>query len=362
EGMNPKDTAKTIGSILLTKVLFSPLGLIAVGITLLLIIMPVFMSMASKGEDFNLDDPNSNLDALSVSSGGAYCAPEGELDQALWEAEFASAGVFEGMKDVFLSVAEEQGIDPVLMAAIALHETGYGTSSAVVDKNNPGGLMGAGGLFIFDSLEEGIASMGKTLHNRIIQDGLVTIADLGSVYAPIGASNDPTNLNSHWVPNVTQVVSSLGGLTMNCTSNTGEFVQPIPNVTVNSNFGIRVHPTTGEVSAHEGVDLACSQPDPIYAAKEGTVVFASYPSGILATYGNVVVVEHANKHFSLYAHLSKIDVKVGQEIGQLEPIGQCGTTGRSTGDHLHFEIHTDRMFGNRVNPMKYLEAGKEEGA
>lgn len=103
--MNPKDTAKTIGSILLTKVLFSPLGLIAVGITLLLIIMPIFMSMASKGEDFNLDDPNSNLNALSASSGGAYCAPEGELDEALWDAEFASAGVFEGMEDVFLSVA-----------------------------------------------------------------------------------------------------------------------------------------------------------------------------------------------------------------------------------------------------------------
>ena len=67
--MNPKDAAKTIGSILLTKVLFSPLGLIAVGITILLIIMPVFMSMASKGEDFSLDDPDSNLEALSGSSG-----------------------------------------------------------------------------------------------------------------------------------------------------------------------------------------------------------------------------------------------------------------------------------------------------
>ncbi|MDE4086866.1 M23 family metallopeptidase (plasmid) [Planococcus maritimus] len=356
--MNPKDAAKTIGSILLTKVLLSPLGLIAVGVTILLIIMPVFMSMASKGEDFNLDDPDSNLEALSGSSGGAYCAPEGELDKELWEAGFASAGVFEEMGDVFLEVAEEQGIDPVLMAAIALHETGHGTSSAVVEKNNPGGLMGSGGLFVFDSLEEGIASMGKTLHNRIIQDGLGTIADLGSVYAPIGASNDPTNLNSHWVSNVTKVVSSLGGLTMNCETPTGEFVQPIPDVIINSNFGIRVHPVTGIVTPHEGVDLNCSRPDPIFAAKEGKVVFAQYPSGVLETYGNVVVIEHANQLYSLYAHLSKIDVEVGDQISQMEQLGQCGTTGRSTGDHLHFEIHTDRMFGNRVNPMPYLEGEK----
>ncbi|XKH51993.1 peptidoglycan DD-metalloendopeptidase family protein (plasmid) [Chryseomicrobium palamuruense] len=356
--MDPRQTAKTIGSILLTKILFSPLGLIAVGVTFLLILVPVFMSVASKGEDFNLDDPDSNLSAHSGGVGGAYCAVDGEINEELWSLQFASAGVFSGKEDVFLRVAEEQGIDPVLMAAIALHETGYGTSSAVVKKNNPGGLMGSGGLFVFDTLEEGIESMGQTLHNRIIKDGLVTITDLGSVYAPIGASNDPTNLNVHWVPNVTKVVSSLGGLTMNCEVLVGDFVQPIPNVVINSNFGIRVHPVTGEIKAHEGVDLACRRPDPIFAAKGGRVIFAEYPKGNLSTYGNVVVIEHENKLFSLYAHLSKIDVEVGQMVGQLEKVGECGTTGRSTGDHLHFEIHTDRMFGNRVNPMDYLTKGE----
>ncbi|WP_232787000.1 glucosaminidase domain-containing protein [Planococcus sp. MB-3u-03] len=158
--MNPKDTAKTIGSILLTKVLFSPLGLIAVGVTILLIIMPVFMSMASKGEDFNLDDPDSNLEALSDSSGGAYCAPEGELDKELWEAGFASAGVLKE-EDVFLEVAEEQGIDPVLMAAIALHETGHGTSSAVVEKNNPGGLMGQAGCLSLIPWKKGLPQWAR---------------------------------------------------------------------------------------------------------------------------------------------------------------------------------------------------------
>lgn len=345
----------------MTKLLFSPLGLVAAGIAVLLIVVPVFMSMASKGEDFNLEDPNSNLSVLSGSSGGAYCAPDGEMNKDLWDEQIASAGVFSDMGNVFLEVAEEQGIDPVLMAAIALHETGHGTSSAVVDKKNPGGLMGANGLMVFDTLKEGIASMGHTLHNRIIQDGLVTIADLGSVYAPIGAGNDPTNLNAHWVPNVTKVVSSLGGLTMNCTTSSGEFAKPVPNVEVNSNYGVRVDPLTGVISNHAGVDLACSQPDLIYSAKEGRVVFAEYPTdGSLNTYGNVVVIEHENNLFSLYAHLSKIEVEVGQNVSQLEPIGQCGTTGRSTGDHLHFEIHTGKMFGSRVNPMPYLEGEAED--
>ena len=87
--MNPKETVKTIGSILLTKILFSPLGLVAAGIVLLLIVVPVFMSMASKGENFNLDNPDSNLSALSGAAGGAYCAPDGELNEALWNEQLA---------------------------------------------------------------------------------------------------------------------------------------------------------------------------------------------------------------------------------------------------------------------------------
>lgn len=195
-----------------------------------------------------------------------------------------------------------------------------------------------------------------TLHNRIIKDGYVTIVDLGSVYAPIGAANDPTNLNAHWVPTISAMVSSLGGLTMNCTTQSGEFAQPIPNVKVNSNYGVRIHPITGEVSNHQGVDLACSSPEPIYADKEGKVVYAEFPSSHPNnTYGNIIVIQHKNNLFTAYAHLSRIGVKVGQEVRQLEVIGQCGSTGRSTGDHLHFEIHTGHKFGARLNPMLYLK-------
>lgn len=358
--MGTKETAKSLGHFLLLKILFNPLGLIILGSVILILVIPLVMALNGKDKSFDLDNPESNLNAGSGIVGGAYCAVNGEINQELWDAKMSAAGVFSDKGELMIEIATNQGIDPVLMAAIALHETMNGTSSAVVTKNNPGGLMGSDGLMTFSTLDEGLEAMGQTLHNRIIIDGLVTIADLGSVYAPIGADNDPTNLNSHWVPNITTFVSSLGGLTMNCTVQSSDFVQPVPNVAINSNYGIRIDPFTGEVRSHDGVDLACSSPEPIYAAKDGRVVFAEFPDYPLNTFGNIVVIQHENDLYSAYAHLSGINVEVGQEIRQMEVIGQCGSTGRSTGDHLHFEIHVGSMFGPRDNPMNYLSQGMEE--
>src|SRR5699024_2874793 len=129
----------------------------------------------------------------------------GEINQDEWHASVENeerSGPLEGHGDDIVQLSEEKGLDPVLFAAIALHETAWGTSNAVQQKNNPGGLMNpdGSGLFSFPTLNEGLASMSKTLYNRIKVDGLVTIEQLGSVYAPVGAENDPNNLNEHWVP------------------------------------------------------------------------------------------------------------------------------------------------------------------
>lgn len=161
------------------------------------------------------DEDNGNGNSFA-----SFCSIEGEINMDSFSSVLSKAGVFAGKESVLISVANEFGIDPVLMTAIALHETGFGTSNAVVNKNNPGGLMnpatGSRQLYVFSTLEEGIHAMGQTLHNRIIKDGLNTIEKLGQVYAPIGAANDPTGLNRHWVPNVTKIANDLGGLTMNC--------------------------------------------------------------------------------------------------------------------------------------------------
>lgn len=148
------------------------------------------------------------------------CSATTELNQELWDIAFSKAGALTGQGDLFIALAKDNGIDPVLAAAIIFHETGRGKSNAVVKKNNPGGIMDPASnwsrLKIFSTLEEGLKYTMENLKRRIIDDGLSTIEELGSVYAPIGAANDPNNLNAYWVPRVKAFASELGGLTMNC--------------------------------------------------------------------------------------------------------------------------------------------------
>lgn len=149
----------------------------------------------------------------------ASCSDK-NLDEGLFSRKFNSAGIFTGKSQIFINIAHEYQIDPVLMASIIFLETGSGTSSAVVNYNNPGGLMNPetnwATLLKFNTLEDGLRSTGKTLNRLIHKGGLITINDLGSVYAPIGAANDPTNLNKNWAPNVTKFVNEFGGLIENC--------------------------------------------------------------------------------------------------------------------------------------------------
>ncbi len=103
---------------------------------------------------------------------------------------------------------------------------------------------------------------------------------------------------------------------------------------------------------HAGVDLAAPRGTPIYATADGVVVAAGRESG----YGNVVRIQHEFGIETVYAHQSKIRVKVGQTVSRGVQIGDMGSTGRSTGSHLHYEV---RVNGQPVNPMTYLEAAKD---
>lgn len=98
---------------------------------------------------------------------------------------------------------------------------------------------------------------------------------------------------------------------------------------------------------HEGIDIGAATGTPIYASAEGTVTGASYDSG----YGNLVKINHGSGIESLYGHTSKMVVSVGQKVKRGQLIAYVGSTGRSTGPHLHFEV---RLNGNPVNPLKYL--------
>ena len=103
---------------------------------------------------------------------------------------------------------------------------------------------------------------------------------------------------------------------------------------------------------HAGVDLAAPTGTPIFATADGVVVAAGRESG----YGNVVRVQHEFGFETVYAHQSRIRVKAGQQVSRGEQIGDMGSTGRSTGSHLHYEV---RVNGQPVNPMTYLEAAKD---
>ncbi|MEK5439403.1 MULTISPECIES: glucosaminidase domain-containing protein [Paenibacillus] len=120
-------------------------------------------------------------------------------------------GSLKNSGDIFAAAGKKYGVDPALLAAIAVHETGNGTSNAVKNKNNVGGMMGKNGLMTFSSLEEGIDKMASNLKRNYFDKGLTSIEAIQKKYAPVGASNDPTNLNSNWVNGVKKYYKMFGG-------------------------------------------------------------------------------------------------------------------------------------------------------
>jgi murein DD-endopeptidase MepM/ murein hydrolase activator NlpD len=119
-------------------------------------------------------------------------------------------------------------------------------------------------------------------------------------------------------------------------------------VKVESPFGMRVHPIFQETRMHTGADLDGAQGDLVRAARAGLVVGASTMDG----YGNVVVVDHGDQIATVYAHLSAFDVRFGDRVEAGQPIGRVGSTGYSTGPHLHLEL---RVSGAPVDPMPQLD-------
>ena len=127
----------------------------------------------------------------------------------------------------------------------------------------------------------------------------------------------------------------------------GIWIVPCTYSRVSSPFGYRWHPTTGEYTMHKGVDLAAPKGTPIYATRSGYVNVATYHS----TAGNYVTINHRDGFTSVYMHMTHYVVSPGQEVKAGQLIGYVGSTGRSTGPHLHFGIHYK---GEYVNPMDYI--------
>lgn len=129
----------------------------------------------------------------------------------------------------------------------------------------------------------------------------------------------------------------------------GVMLWPVPGqYRITSEFGGRIHPITGVWSTHGGTDIAAPYGTPIVSANDGEVIYAGYHY----SYGNYVIVDHGGGIATLYGHCSKLLVSKGQAVSKGDTIALIGSTGESTGNHLHFEV---RVNGVRKQPMDYLK-------
>ena len=121
-----------------------------------------------------------------------------------------------------------------------------------------------------------------------------------------------------------------------------------------SGFGVRIDPFIGRPAMHTGLDFRGDTGEAIHVTAGGTVVSAGWSGG----YGRMVEVDHGHGLSTRYGHLSEIDVKVGEHVKAGQAVGRLGSTGRSTGPHLHYETRID---GEAVDPTRFLHAGAKFG-
>ena len=126
------------------------------------------------------------------------------------------------------------------------------------------------------------------------------------------------------------------------------WVTPVSGWKLTSPFGMRTHPILKTTRMHNGIDMSCAQGTPIYATRAGKVTATSYQAGGA---GNYVSINHLDGFSSIYMHMTNYVVSVGQTVSQGQLIGYVGSTGLSTGPHLHFGVS---YAGTYVNPLAYI--------
>ncbi|MED3912736.1 phage tail tape measure protein [Peribacillus simplex] len=275
-------------------------------------------------------------------------------------------GELKGMGAVFIREAAKAGLDPAFLASVAMHESGNGSSKAVKNKNNAFGIMGSNGLRSFSSLEQNIAYTADMFKRLYTSKGLDSIVEIQKKYAPDGAKNDPNGLNSHWQKGVLRFWNQFTNTITTTATKTAE--KATKSATKNlagwdgrmsSAYGMRTHPITGKRKKHAGIDIAGNTGDRLDANVGGKVIASgTYGKGSgYSGYGNVVVVKDNDGLEHLYAHLEKTLVKVGDVIDPGQKIGTIGSTGNSTGPHLHYEVRKDG-YGTEIDPTGYYKNAK----
>ena len=202
-----------------------------------------------------------------------------------------------------------------------------------------------------------------TKHSRIYHVGIYVgngeVIDCSTDHSGVGSRNledlKDTSSRKFTIGRYSEFTGSTSGAlggsgcSMPGSSVSGGYVWPVPSAsTISSPFGFRIHPVTGQKKMHNGIDIPAPTGTDIVASKAGTVTF----SGVQNGYGNVIYIKHEDGSETRYAHNTKNLVKVGDVVTQGQHIADMGSTGVSTGSHLHFEIRID---GEPKNPSDYVK-------
>ena len=192
-----------------------------------------------------------------------------------------------------------------------------------------------------------IAAILKSLGQPVPKS--VTTGGVGGPFIPLDPNADPETFRS----TVSLITGELDRLsTVRRLAGQLPLTKPVQNEAITSRFGARIDPFFGRPAMHPGTDFAAYVGFPIHATAAGTVITAEPAGG----YGNMVEIDHGNGVTTRYGHMSKILVKAGQIVQKGAIIGLAGSTGRSTGPHVHYEVRID---GNAIDPIRYINAGRQ---
>jgi murein DD-endopeptidase MepM/ murein hydrolase activator NlpD len=209
------------------------------------------------------------------------------------------------------------------------------------------------------SIEENVQSKARRIRSVLTALGVEIgksdgVAGVGGPFVPVSlpkdANKDPSGFDRQ-IHRISLARAHMSGLTH--TLGSVPLRRPVDgDVELASGFGVRIDPFTGSPAMHTGVDLHGDTGEPVRSTADGIVTAAGWSGG----YGRVVDVDHGHGLATRYGHLSAIDVHVGQSVRAGQVIGKVGSTGRSTGPHLHYET---RVRGEAVDPQKFLRAGAQ---
>jgi len=184
--------------------------------------------------------------------------------------------------------------------------------------------------------------------------GLATAADAGLQNLTSGVGSAVTAQADAQAKSAADAKAAAAKAKKDAAKKANAWVKPVDKYTLGEPFGI---PGSHWAHKHSGQDFVVPTGTAVKAVHKGTVVKAGpFGGGDGPAYGNAIVIQHANGKYTQYAHLSRIEVQVGQQVATGQQIAKSGSTGNSTGPHLHFEVRTGPNYGSGIEPTGFLRA------